>query len=77
MRAPDRIELRGCVQARLVRLDDPHQPVSVEVAVLGQPVVVARDRGNAPGVPDRDPPRPRQRRGWMLVVIGASGAVVL
>ena len=60
--APDRVELRRGVEPRLVGLDDPDQPVAVEVAVGAQPVVVADDRGHRRRVADRDPPRPREHR---------------
>ena len=76
--APDRVELGGGVEAGLVGLDDPDQPVAVEVAVGGQPVVVADDR---PAPPAGSPTAIRHAQastgGWMLAVIGASGEVTL
>ena len=44
--APDRVKLRRRVEARLIGLDDPDQPVAVEVAVSAQPVVVTHDPGD-------------------------------
>ena len=60
--APDLFELRRRVEARLVRLDDPEQPVAVEVAVARQPLDLGGDPRLRRRVPDRDPPRPGQQR---------------
>jgi hypothetical protein len=60
--APDVVELGRRVHARLVGLQQPQQPVAVEVAVLGQPCVVLGDARLLARVADRDRPRPRQDR---------------
>src|SRR3954447_5793404 len=60
---PDRIELRRGIEPRLVRLDDPEQPVAVEVAVRLEPAVVGGDPRLRGRVAHGDPPRPGQQRG--------------
>src|SRR5262245_48903131 len=62
MAAPDGVELRRGVEARLVWLDDPEEAVAVEVPVLLQPAVV---RGDAPllrRVAHGDAPGPGEQR---------------
>ena len=73
--APHGVELRRGVEARLVRLHDPDQPVAVQVAVVLEPVVVASDPRLLRRVADGQAPRPRQQRrldarGHRRVVVG-------
>ena len=70
--APHGVELRRGIEARLVGLHDPDQPVAVEVAVLAQPVVVADDCRHAAGSPTAIRHAHASDGGWMLDVIGAS-----
>src|ERR1700693_3238375 len=60
--SPDRVELWRGVEPGLVGLDDPDQPIAVEVSVLREPVIVADDPGDTRRVADRDVPGPGQRR---------------
>ena len=60
--APDRVELRRGVEPRLVRLDQPEQPVALEVAVREEPLVVPGDARLRGRVADRDAPGPGQER---------------
>jgi hypothetical protein len=54
------VEFRRGVEARLVGLEDPQQSVAVERPLALDELVVAHDRRHLGGVPDRDPPRPRE-----------------
>ena len=60
--APDRVELGRGVEARLVGLDDPEQPVALEVAVGGKPVQVGGDPRLLGRVADGDLPGPGEQR---------------
>src|SRR5947209_9844244 len=62
MAPPYRIELRRCVEARLVWLEQPQQAVALEVALAAQPFVVGDDRGLGRGVAGGEQPRPGERR---------------
>ena len=62
-KAPDGVELGRCVQAGLIGLDQPQQPVALEIALARHEVVVSDDRRLARRIPDRGSPRPRQHRG--------------
>ena len=73
--APHGVELRRGVEARLVRLHDPDQPVAIEVAVALEPVVVAGDPRLLRRVADGEAPGPGQQRrldarGHRRVLIG-------
>ena len=70
--APDRVELGRGVEARLVGLDDPEQPVALEVAVGGQPVHLGGDPRLRGRVADGDLPGPGQQR--RLDRLGLEGA---
>ncbi len=60
--SPDRFELGRGVEPRLVGLDDPEQPVALEVAVGGEPVDLGADPRLRRRVADGDPPGPGQQR---------------
>ena len=77
MSSPDRIELRRRNQAPLVGLHDPDQPVTVQVAMLGQPVDLVSDRPDRSRVPTAIRHAHTKAGGWMLAVIGASWASTL
>ncbi len=74
---PHWIELRRRVQARLVRLDQPQEPVALEVAVGAQPLVVAGDPGSAAGSPTAIRQAHASKGGWMVPVIGAEREATL
>ena len=60
--APDRVELRRGIQAGLIGLQDPQQPVALQVALGADRGVVGDDPRLERRIADRHPPRERQRR---------------
>ena len=60
--APDRVELRRGVAAGLVGLQDPQQPVALEVALCADRGVVGDDSRLERRIADGHPPCERQRR---------------
>ena len=59
---PDRVKLRRGIQTRLVRLQDPQQPVALEVALGADRGVVSDDPRLERRIADRHRPRERERR---------------
>jgi len=60
--SPNRIELGRRVEARLIGLDDPEQPVAIQISIVLEPPVVGRDPRLCRRVADRDPPCPGEQR---------------
>ena len=60
--APDGVELGRGVEARLVGLHEPEEPVALEVPARGQPAMVPGDRRLGSRVPDCDSPCPGEQR---------------
>ena len=59
---PDRVKLRRRIQTGLIRLQDPHQPVALQVTLGGDRFMVGDDPRLSRRITDRHPPRERQRR---------------
>src|SRR5207302_6964415 len=53
----------GSRRGRTRRAGEPDQAIAVEVAIGGQPLVLAGDAGHLRGIAHGDPPRPREHRG--------------
>ena len=66
--APDRFELGRGVEARLVGLDDPEQPVALEVAVGGSQSIWAPIRGSSAGSPTAIRQAQASSGGWIVSV---------
>jgi hypothetical protein len=59
--APDRVELWRGIQTGLVRLQNPQQSITIEVALCADRRVMSDDPRLQRRIADRCPPRERQR----------------
>jgi hypothetical protein len=60
--SPDRVKLRRRIQTGLIRLQNPHQSVTLDVTLITDRGVMGDDPRLKRRIADRYPPRERQRR---------------